>query len=172
MAKKKASEKKSEPAAASQGDGGAAQEQAGELSILVQYIKDLSFESPNAPMSLQGPGENPRLTVNVNVQAEAKEDDIYEVSLNFEGKTTNDAGVIYNLELVYAGIFKITGIPNEYLQQVLFVDCPTLLFPFMRRIIADMTQEGAFPPLMLDPIDFAKLYRENQAQIQASAKTS
>lgn len=143
--------------------------QSAELSILVQYIKDLSFESPNAPVSLQGPGENPKLDVNVNVQASAQSDDIFEVSLNFEANASSDDGVIYKIELVYAGVFRISGVPDHLLQPVLFIDCPTLLFPFMRRIIADMTQEGAFPPLLLDPVDFAGLYRQNAEQIQQTA---
>jgi len=173
MAKKKATSGKEQAAAPAESNNGAGEQTGeGELSILVQYLKDLSFESPNAPATLQGPGENPKLQVNINVQANAQEENIYEIALNFEAKTTNDDGIIYNLELVYAGIFRIGGIPEEYMQQILFVDCPTLLFPFMRRIIADMTQEGAFPPLLLDPMDFARLYRENQADIQASATNS
>lgn len=150
----------------------AQQPQSAELSVLVQYIKDLSFESPNAPASLQGPGENPKLNVNINVQAAAQADDIFEVSLHFEANATSDDGVIYNIELVYAGVFRISGVPENLLQPVLFIDCPALLFPFMRRIIADMSQEGAFPPLMLDPVDFAALYRQNAEQIKQSATQS
>ena len=139
------------------------------LMIGAQYIKDLSFESPNAPKSLQGPGENPQLNVNINVQATAQAEDIFEVCLNFEAKAHSDEGVIYNVEMVYAGIFRISGVPNQMMQRVLFVDCPALLFPFMRRIIADMTQEGAFPPLLLDPVDFAGLYQENAVKVQQPA---
>lgn len=157
------------PAGAGNSGGEDAQQQGGELSILVQFIKDLSFESPNSPKSLQGPGENPQLNVNVNVQASPQGENVYEVDLNFEAKATSDDGVIYNIELVYAGMFRLAGIPEEYLQPVLFVDCPTLLFPFARRIVADLTQEGAFPPLLLDPVDFAGLYRQNAAQLQQQA---
>ncbi len=179
MAAKKKSATPRKPAAkttpadggnASGGEAGA--QQGGELSILVQFIKDLSFESPNSPKSLQGPGENPQLNVNVNVQAAPQGDNVYEVDLNFEAKATSDDGVIYNIELVYAGLFRLAGIPEEYLQPVLFVDCPTLLFPFARRIVADLTQEGAFPPLLLDPVDFAGLYRQNAAQLQQQAATN
>lgn len=173
-AKKKAATPKKpaapQPAAGAGNAGGEeGQQQGGELSILVQFIKDLSFESPNSPKSLQGPGENPQLNVNVNVQAAPQGENIYEVDLNFEAKATSDDGVIYNIELVYAGMFRLAGIPEEYLQPVLFVDCPTLLFPFARRIVADLTQEGAFPPLLLDPVDFAGLYRQNAAQLQQQA---
>lgn len=164
--KKPAAAAKPAADAANAGGGQDAQQPGGELSILIQFIKDLSFESPNSPKSLQGPGENPQLNVNVNVQAAPQGQDIYEVDLNFEAKATSDDGVIYNIELVYAGMFRLTGIPEQYLQPVLFVDCPTLLFPFARRIVADLTQEGAFPPLLLDPVDFAGLYRQNAEQLQ------
>lgn len=142
-----------------------------QLSVLAQFVKDLSFESPNAPKSLQGPGENPKLQVNVNVHAIGQGDDMYEVDLNFEANASSDSGVIYNIELVYAGLFRLTGLPQEMLQPVLFIDCPTILFPFLRRIVSDLTQEGAFPPLYLDPIDFTSLYRQragevNQGQMQ------
>lgn len=170
-AKKPAAKKPAAKKSGSDGDAGGvepqpAQQQAGELSILVQFIKDLSFESPNAPKSLQGPGPNPQLNVNVNVQATAQADGIFEVALNFEANATSDDGVIYNIELVYAGVFRLANIPEQFIRPVLFVDCPTLLFPFMRRIVADLTQEGAFPPLLLDPVDFSRLYRENAGQLQ------
>lgn len=161
-------------AKASSGNGGAAaQPQAGDqqqrqLSILAQFVKDLSFESPNAPTSLQGPGENPKLQVNVNVHAIGQGENIYEVDLNFEANASSDSGVIYNIELVYAGLFRLTGIPQEMLQPVLFIDCPTILFPYLRRIVSDLTQEGAFPPLFLDPIDFTTLYRQNAGKLQQS----
>jgi preprotein translocase subunit SecB len=175
MAAKKKTAAPKKPAAAPAADGGngggaqPADQPQGQMAILVQFIKDLSFESPNSPKSLQGPGENPQLNVNVNVQATPQGEGIYEVDLNFEAKATSDDGVIYNVELVYAGLFRLEGIPEQFLQPVLFVDCPTLLFPFARRIMADLTQEGAFPPLLLDPVDFAGLYQQNAAQIQQQA---
>lgn len=155
-------------AGAGAGAAGATQAQQGgrQLAILAQFVKDLSFESPNAPKSLQGPGENPKLQVNVNVHAIGQGEGIYEVDLNFEAKATSDSGVIYNVELVYAGLFRLVGIPQEMLQPVLFVDCPTILFPYLRRIVSDLTQEGGFPPLFLDPIDFVSLYRQNAGQLQ------
>lgn len=140
------------------------QTSAAQLNVLAQFIKDLSFESPNSPGSLQGPGENPKLEVNVNVQGRKQSDNVYEVALYFDAKAINDTGVIYNVELVYAGLFRLTNIPEHLLQAVLFIDCPAVLFPFMRRIVADLTREGSFPPLFLDPIDFASLYQKNAAQ--------
>jgi preprotein translocase subunit SecB len=141
-----------------------------QLGVLAQYIKDLSFESPSAPQSLQGPGENPQLKVSVNVNAGPRGEDTYEVALQLEVHAKSDDGVIYNVELVYGGLFRLRGVPQNLLQPVLFVDCPTLLFPFMRRVLADVVRDGGFPPLMLDPIDFGRLYAQNLAQTQGAAK--
>ena len=151
---------------------GAQDQSAAQLNVLAQYIKDLSFESPNAPATLQAPGENPTLEVNVNVQARKQADDIYETALHFEAKAANPENVIYNIELVYAGLFRLTNIPDNLLQPVLFVDCPAMLFPFMRRLVADMTREGGYPPLYLDPIDFPSLYRQNAERMQAEGTSA
>jgi preprotein translocase subunit SecB len=143
-----------------------------QLAVLAQYVKDLSFESPNAPESLQGPGQNPQLKVGVNVNAQARAQEAYEVSLNLEVHARSDAGVIYNVEMVYGGLFRLQNIPQNLLQPVLFVDCPTVLFPFMRRVLADVTRDGGFPPLMLDPIDFGRLYAENAARAQIEPQST
>jgi len=132
-----------------------------QLNVLAQYVKDLSFESPGAPQTLQGPGENPQLQIGVNVNAGPRGDDIYETVVHLEAHAKSDAGVIYNVEIDYGGLFRIKNIPENMLQPVLFVDCPTLLFPFLRRAIADVVRDGGFPPLMLDPIDFGRLYAQN-----------
>jgi preprotein translocase subunit SecB len=142
--------------------------EAAQFGVLVQFVKDLSFESPNAPMALQSPGENPKLEVNVSVQAARHTDDVFEVNLVFEAKAQSDMGVIYNVELVYGGMFQVANIPDEYLTPVLFVDAPTIMFPFMRRVVADLTRDGGFQPLLLDPIDFARLFQQsaNKATIE------
>ena len=85
------------------------------------------------------------------------------MALQLEVHAKSDQGVIYNVELVYGGLFRLRGVPQNLLQPVLFIDCPTLLFPFMRRVLADVTRDGGFPPLMLDPIDFGRLYAQNFA---------
>jgi preprotein translocase subunit SecB len=141
-----------------------------QLTVLAQYVKDLSFESPGAPQSLQGPGQNPQLKVGVNVNAGPKGEDVYEVALQLEVHAKSDQGVIYNVELMYGGLFRLRGVPQNLLQPVLFVDCPTILFPFLRRVLADVIRDGGFPPLMLDPIDFGRLYSQNLAQSQVTAK--
>lgn len=135
-----------------------------QLGVLAQYVKDLSFESPGAPQTLQGPGENPQLQIGVNVNAGPRGEDLYEVIVHIEAHAKSDAGVIYNIELDYAGLFRIKNVPENMLQPVMFVDCPTLIFPFVRRVIADVVRDGGFPPLMLDPIDFAGLYAQNMGQ--------
>ncbi len=140
-----------------------------QLAVLAQYIKDLSFENPGAPQSLQGPGQNPQLKVSVNVNAEPRGEEAFEVALQLEVHAKSDQGVIYNVEIVYGGMFRLRNIPQNLLQPVLFIDCPTLLFPFMRRVLADVTRDGGFPPLMLDPIDFGRLYAENLGREAAAA---
>jgi len=150
---------------------GTRQQTGAELNVLGQYIKDLSFESPAAPQSLQAPGQNPQLKVGVNVNATPRPEDIYEVTLNLEVHAKNDAGIIYNAEIVYGGLFRLRNVPPNLLQPVLFVDCPTILFPFLRRVLADVTRDGGFPPLMLDPIDFGRLYTQNLARAQGQAET-
>jgi preprotein translocase subunit SecB len=147
---------------------GTAQGQQGkpELNVLGQYIKDLSFESPAAPGALQSPPKNPQLQVSVNVGASHKSGEAYEVTLNLEAHAKSDTGVIYNIELSYGGLFQLKHVPEAMLQPVLLIDCPTLLFPFLRRVIADVTRDGGFPPLMLDPIDFRRLYAQNAARAE------
>jgi len=155
--------------AAEQPDADAAQ-----FGILAQFIKDLSFESPNSPLSLQAPGENPKLEVNVQVQAFKHTDEVYEVDLVFSAKAESDLGVIYNVEMIYGSMFQAMNIPDEFILAVLYVDAPTIVFPFMRRVVADLTRDGGFQPLMLDPIDFAALYQQNSenAVIQDAQATS
>ena len=152
---------------ANETNGATNQEQA-QFNVLAQFIKDLSFESPNTPESLRGPGEDPNLQVNVTVGADKIDGEVYEVVINFEADASNKAGAIYKLELVYGGLFRLQNMPEHIKHPVLFVNCPTLLFPFLRRIVGDLTREGGFPPLMLDPVDFANLYKQNLDQAKAA----
>jgi preprotein translocase subunit SecB len=133
--------------------------QAPQVNVVGQYIKDLSFECPDATRFFRGPGKNPNLQINFNVQVRNLQQDAYEVALSLEGEAKSDEGVLYNVELVYAGAFVLRNLPQEAIQPVLFIECPALLFPFVRRLVADLSREGGFPPLLLDPIDFASLYR-------------
>jgi len=142
------------------------------INVLGQYIKDLSFENPRAPASLRSSGNNPNLQVNFNVLANPHGDDTYEVSLKIEADAKSDDGNIYTLELIYAGMFKLNDLPEQAIKPVLFIECPALLFPFTRRLVADLTREGGFPPLLLDPIDFAALFRQRVAQEKSTAEAT
>lgn len=154
------------------GQAGAPQQAAGaqpQLQVLAQYIKDLSFENPQAPASLQM--GKPGLDVSVDVQARPIGVDQFEVILRIRGDASsnpgNNAQKVFVVELVYGGVFMMRGIPQEGIQPILLIECPRILFPFARQVVANITQSGGFPPLLLDPIDFAGLYR---AQLQAQAQ--
>jgi preprotein translocase subunit SecB len=126
-----------------------------QAGILGQYVKDLSFENPS---SLQGGGQ-PRLEVSVNVNARAGDQDMYEVELRINASAKGDEDrALFAVELLYAGLFRLTGAPKEAIEPFLLVEAPRILFPFARRVIADCVRDGGFPPLMLDPIDFGGLY--------------
>jgi preprotein translocase subunit SecB len=146
-------------AVAQEGDAPAIQAQ-----VVAQYIKDLSFENPNVEKLLSGPGENPNMKLEVNVNARRMKDDLYESAIDFTAHATNETGTIYQLEVVYAGIFQIKNIPEDALEPFLLINCPALLFPYLRRLASDLTREGGFPPLLLDPIDFASLYMRRKQQ--------
>lgn len=135
------------------------------MNILGQYIKDLSFENPNSPRSLTQ-GEQPKLDINVNVTAQPLGENQFEVVLKLDAKAARPDLVMFNVELVYAGLFRITGVPQEHMHPFVMIECPRMLFPFARNILAEATRNGGFPPLLLDPIDFAQLYRQNMAQQQ------
>jgi preprotein translocase subunit SecB len=141
-----------------------------QISVLGQYVKDLSFENPRAPESLREPGTNPNVQINFNVQTKDLAEDTYEVALTFEATATTDEGALYKLELVLAGGFRFKDLPEQALRPVLFIDCPALLFPFARRLVGDLTREGGYPPLYVDPIDFGSLYRHRLAREQAEAQ--
>lgn len=130
--------------------------------IVSQYIRDLSFESPSVDRVLEGPGENPNLELEVNVNARSLKPNHYQSEIEFSAKAVDDGGTIYELECTYGGIFIIENIPADALEPFMLVNCPSMLFPFLRRLIADLTSEGGFPPLFLDPIDFGALYVNRQ----------
>jgi len=150
------------------GGEGAGEKKQPQINVLGQYIKDLSFENPAVPKSLRG-GKNPNIQINFNVQAQPIGEELFEVALTMEANAKNDEGVIYNLELVYAGGFRLHDLPKEAIQPVLFIECPALLYPFVRRLVADLTREGGYPPLLIDPIDFASLYRQRMVKGEAAA---
>ena len=138
-----------------------------QLAINAQYIKDFSFENPNAPQSFNlAPGVQPQISVNVDVQARGVADSLFEVSLRINAEAKSGDKTAFVIELVYAGLFTLHNVPAEHMEAVCLIECPRLIFPFARRIVADATRDGGFPPLMLDPIDFAEIFRRARAQAQ------
>lgn len=145
--------------------GQAAQPQ---IQILAQYVKDLSFENPNAPQSLAAGGEQPRIEVSVDVGAKTLGQDRFEIELRITARASRGETRAFVAEVLYAGLFALRNIPEEAMKLVCLIECPRLIFPFARRILGDATRDGGFPPLLLDPIDFAALYRQQEARAQAA----
>jgi preprotein translocase subunit SecB len=152
--------------------GAASQTNPPRMTIQTQFVKDLSFENPRAPESLQPSQARPEIQVRVDVRAQALGGERYEVVLQIHVDAQAGGDSSFMLELSYGGVFGLTNIPPDSMQALLLIECPRLLFPFARRIIADATRDGGFPPLMLDPIDFVALYRRRQQQAQQSAPAS
>jgi preprotein translocase subunit SecB len=150
-------------------NGGPAPENPPQLNVLAQYIKDFSFENPNAPRSLSAPQQAPQLNIQINVGANSLSPTDVEVTLNLEGKADGANGVLFSFELAFAGIFRIQNVPQEHLQAVIMIECPRLLFPFAREIVATAVRNGGFPPLLLDPVDFVGLYRQRMAELQSQS---
>jgi preprotein translocase subunit SecB len=143
-----------------------------QLNILAQYIKDFSFENPNSPNSLTTQDQQPAINIQINVTATAIAESDFEVALTIEGKAENDSLLLFGFELVYAGVFRILNVPQESLHPFIMIECPRLLFPFAREIVASAVRNGGFPPLMLDPVDFVGLYRQNMARQAEQIKPS
>ena len=142
------------------------------VGVLSQYVKDLSFENPNAPQVYQI-SEAPQLDVQFNIGASIIGDDLHEVVLKIEVKAESDGKVAFLVDLSYAGLFGIRNIPEEHLQPFLLGEAPRILFPFARRVLADAVRDGGFQPLMLEPIDFNALYYQQlEAQGGASRPAS
>lgn len=153
-----------------EGNGnGAGQAQAAQgapsLNALVQFTKDFSFENPNAPRSLGPQEKQPNISIQVNVNAKQLSEAEFEVDLLLEGAAGEGADTLFKFELEYAGIFRLLHIPEEQKHPVVMIECPRLLFPFARQIIADAVRGGGFPPLYIDPIDFGALYQQRMAEV-------
>jgi preprotein translocase subunit SecB len=136
------------------------------LNVLAQYIKDFSFENPNAPRSL-GPSEaQPAINIQINVGVGQLAPTDYEVSLKIEGKAEGSGSLLFAFDLTFAGLFRVQNVPEENIYPLVMIECPRLLFPFAREIIASSVRNGGFPPLLLDPVDFVALYQQRVAQLQ------
>lgn len=130
------------------------------LQVLVQYVKDASFENPNAPESLRGGLDAPAININIEIGRQMMADDTVEVVLMLKCEARREDSVAFLAEIEYAGVFAFQGIGVEEVQPLIMIECPRLLFPFARQIMAEMTQNGGFPPIMLDPPDFAAMFRD------------
>ena len=127
------------------------------IGLIAQYIKDMSFENPNAPAVYQWQGQ-PQIDVQFNIGAREAEDDVHEVVLKIDFRASAADKVAYQVELAYAGLFGVRNVPEDQIQAFMLAEAPRLLFPFARRVVADAIRDGSFPPLVLDPIDFHALY--------------
>ena len=133
------------------------------IRVAGQYVKDLSFENPGAPDSLRGAGQ-PNIDLSVDVQARDLGNDMFEVELIIGARAQREQTPVFIVELTYAGLFQIQNVDPQSRDAFLLIECPRMIFPFARRILSDATRDGGFPPLMLEPVDFAALYRQQMAQ--------
>ena len=139
-----------------------------QLNVVAQYIKDFSFENPNAPQSLTVGTQPPQIGIQINVNAKPLSDNDIEVTLKLDGKAETDGKLIFRFELEYAGIFRIQNVPQESINALVLIECPRLLFPFAREVIATTVRNGGFPPLLLDPVDFVGLYHQKMSEMQVA----
>ena len=135
------------------------------FKVNVQYIKDFSFENPNAPRIFNKTNRSPEINFDVNVLSSPLRNDLSEVSLSISVKAQSEQEALFQLELVYCGVFSVlTPKDNEHKQKILLIEAPKLLFPFVRAIISDTTRDGGFMPLILQPIDFERLYKDKMSK--------
>jgi preprotein translocase subunit SecB len=134
-----------------------------QIGVLMQYVKDFSFENPNAPRGLTQTSEQPSIKINIGVEVAPLAENDVEVSLRVDGKAEVQGFVLFGFDLLYAGVFRILNVPPESLQPIIMIECPRLLFPFAREVVATAIRNGGFPPLMLEPVDFSTLYRDRMA---------
>jgi preprotein translocase subunit SecB len=139
------------------------------IQLLAQSVTDLSFENPAAPMNAT---VRPAIDLGVDLQARRMEGDQYEIELRLRVSAKHEERTLFLMELSYAGVAFIQGVPEDVISQVLLIEIPHMLFPFARRVVADTIRDGGMPPLMIEPIDFAALYRAKAEQQQGLAPTA
>jgi len=143
-----------------------------QMHIVAQYMRDFSFENPNAPRSLSPQASPPSIGIEINVKASQLSDSEFDVTLLLEGKAGEGSDLLFSFELSYGGLFRIQNVPAEQMHPFVMIECPRMLFPFARQIVADAVRNGGFPPLYIDPIDFVALYQQKMAEAaQAGAQT-
>lgn len=151
-------------------NGGSTPVFAPQMQLLAQYVRDLSFENAAAQKGLNPEGR-PDIKVSVNLDAQARGEDRYEVQLKLNAEARSGEAALFVAELDYGGLFVVKGVPETHLRPFLLIECPRVLFPFARRILADVTRDGGFPPLMLDLIDFAQIYKQELDRRRAAEAT-
>lgn len=129
------------------------------IAIKAQYLRDMSFENVAVQQSGGRMDDKPEIQVGVNLDAKKRGDDTYEVILKVNATAKGEDVMMFLVELEYAGVFEIKNVPENQLHPVLMIECPRIIFPFARRIVSDLTRDGGYPPLMLDMVDFAGIYR-------------
>ena len=155
------------------------------LVVNMQYVKDLSFEVPGAPQVFTQLRAQPQVNINLDVQARRVQEgqNVFEVAIVIRAEAHEPAGqgngqaaavppTVFVAELTYAGVFTLSGLPDNAVEPVLLVECPRILFPFARNILSDVTRDGGFPPVLLQPIDFVALWQARRAQGQSVSQTT
>jgi len=136
-----------------------------QVNILAHFVRDLSFENVGAIEGTAAEGA-PEISVQVNLDGQNIGEDRYQVNMKLTAKAVNGEHTRFMVELDYTGIFSITNVPEAHIHPMMFIECPRLILPFARRVVADVTRDGGYPPLMLDNVDFAMLYRQKLDQIR------
>ena len=135
-----------------------------QMRVLIQYVRDLSFENPRAPDSLRVDGK-PNIDLGVEMNAKGRPDGLFEVELKLSVGASIESQPVFQIELVYGGVFQIVGVAEPAMEQFLLTECPRYLFPFAREVISRASADGGFyPPFQLDPLDFGSIYRSRKAQ--------
>lgn len=138
------------------------------MALRAQYTKDVSFENPRAPGSLFSLDSAPAMEVSVNLGAQRLDQNVFELVIQVNARAIADKTTVFLIDLAYAGVLEMQNVPDEALEQLVFVQGAFLLFPYARRVISDLTRDGGFPPLQLEPIDFLSLYSQQRAKIQGA----
>jgi preprotein translocase subunit SecB len=139
------------------------------ISVNAQYIKDLSFENVGAPASLSNLKNTPQIDLSLDLNVKnMPEDDYFEVEIIINAKALQETKTLFIVDLKYAGVFHLMNIPEDQVEMLLAVHCPSIIFPYVRKIVADVTQDGGFQPLMIDPIDFGILYGKKMSEANQS----
>ncbi len=136
-----------------------------QVKILAHFVRDLSFENVGAIEGTAAQGA-PEISVQVNLDGKHIGEDRYQVNMRLTATAVNGEHTRFMVELDYAGIFSFTNVPEEHAHPMMFIECPRLILPFARRVVADATRDGGYPPLMLDNVDFATLYRQKLEQLR------